>query len=167
MSLRLPVTSITIKARQVTRLLDLIVHTLYSVHKQLFIRQLNSSDYLKGSPATCVILAHQMSRLGRKFKLVGESSTINRQFGGKCLKSIPLPLYFLAAYKNEPESNDAKRAVDLLFDTTLISSGFTEDGGRSEEAGEDKADSGTNVSEGIDPQVIEPSEVRAEYVHGK
>jgi heat shock protein beta len=30
-----------------------------------------------------------------------------------------------AACKNAPDSSDAKRAVDLLYDTALISSGFT------------------------------------------
>lgn len=30
-----------------------------------------------------------------------------------------------AACKNAPDSTDAKRAVDLLYDTALISSGFS------------------------------------------
>jgi HSP90 family molecular chaperone len=34
-------------------------------------------------------------------------------------------LYMQAACKNAPDSDDAKRAVDLLYDTALISSGFT------------------------------------------
>lgn len=33
--------------------------------------------------------------------------------------------YVQAACKNAPDSTDAKRAVDLLYDTALISSGFT------------------------------------------
>jgi hypothetical protein len=33
--------------------------------------------------------------------------------------------YLQAACKNAPESTEAKRAVDLLFDTALISSGFS------------------------------------------
>ena len=34
-------------------------------------------------------------------------------------------LYMQAACKNAPDSDDAKRAIDLLYDTALISSGFT------------------------------------------
>lgn len=30
-----------------------------------------------------------------------------------------------AACKNEPDSTEAKRAVDLLYETALVSSGFT------------------------------------------
>lgn len=43
-----------------------------------------------------------------------------------CAPDIVLPFMLLqAACKNEPESTDAKRAVELLYDTALISSGFT------------------------------------------
>lgn len=34
-------------------------------------------------------------------------------------------LLLQAACKNAPDSTEAKRAVDLLYDTALISSGFT------------------------------------------
>lgn len=34
-------------------------------------------------------------------------------------------LLFQAACKNAPDSTDAKRAVDLLYDTALIASGFS------------------------------------------
>lgn len=33
--------------------------------------------------------------------------------------------YLQAACRKSPDSSDAKRAVELLFDTALISSGFT------------------------------------------
>ncbi|KAG6765794.1 hypothetical protein POTOM_029851 [Populus tomentosa] len=89
-----------------------------------------------------------------------------------------------AACKNAPDSSDAKRAVDLLYDTALISSGFTPDspaelggkiyemmamalGGRwgrsdGDEAEDNAEESDANASEASEPQVIEPSEVRTE-----
>ncbi|KAE8678402.1 Chaperone protein htpG family protein isoform 2 [Hibiscus syriacus] len=93
------------------------------------------------------------------------------------------------ACKNAPESSDAKRADDLLYDTSLISSGFSPDSpaelgskiyemmatalrgrwGRSEDEDEDEveasevsaAETDTSVGEeGSENKVIEPSEVR-------
>ena len=45
-----------------------------------------------------------------------------------CDLDLPLCLllfFFQAACKNDPESNDAKKAVDLMYETALISSGFS------------------------------------------
>ncbi|KAJ6431989.1 hypothetical protein OIU84_019289 [Salix udensis] len=91
-----------------------------------------------------------------------------------------------AACKNAPDSDDARRAVDLLYDTALISSGFTpdspadlggkiyemmamalggrwgrSDGDKAEAAEGNAAESDANASEVAEPQVqvIEPSEV--------
>ena len=86
-----------------------------------------------------------------------------------------------AACKNAPESTEATRVVDLLYDTAIISSGFTPDspaelgnkiyemmamavGGRWGRVEEEEESS--TVNEGDDKsgetEVVEPSEVRAE-----
>lgn len=39
--------------------------------------------------------------------------------------TLSLRVHLQAACKNAPDSSDAKRAVELLYDTALISSGFT------------------------------------------
>jgi heat shock protein beta len=91
-----------------------------------------------------------------------------------------------AACKNEPESTEAKRAVELLYETALISSGYTPDspaelggkiyemmtialGGRwgrsdteTEAATTGDASTETGSSEATVTEVIEPSEVRPE-----
>ncbi|WZZ14216.1 hypothetical protein YC2023_107305 [Brassica napus] len=87
-----------------------------------------------------------------------------------------------AACKNAPESSEATRVVDLLYDTAIISSGFTPDspaelgnkiyemmamavGGRwgrvEEEEGSSNVNEGEDTKDG-EAEVIEPSEVRAE-----
>ena len=92
-----------------------------------------------------------------------------------------------AACKNAPESSEAKRAVDLLYETALISSGFTPDspaelggkiyemmavalGGRWGRVEESEAGATDSSESNVDPtsestgetEVVEPSEVRAE-----
>ncbi|KAJ6322136.1 hypothetical protein OIU77_012087 [Salix suchowensis] len=105
---------------------------------------------------------------------------------GSRMPRLPLGVLAIdhAACKNAPDSSDAKRAVDLLYDTALISSGFTPDspaelggkiyemmamalGGRwgrsdGDEAEDNAEEPDANVSEASEPQVIEPSEVRTE-----
>ncbi|KAI7754352.1 hypothetical protein M8C21_006040 [Ambrosia artemisiifolia] len=93
-----------------------------------------------------------------------------------------------AACKNAPESSEAKRAVDLLYETALISSGFTPDspaelggkiyemmavalGGKWGRVEESEAAAATESSEtnvdqasesSAETEVVEPSEVRTE-----
>ncbi|KAE8690907.1 DNA-directed RNA polymerase 1B [Hibiscus syriacus] len=92
-----------------------------------------------------------------------------------------------AACKNAPESSDAKRTADLLYDTALISSGFSPDSpaefgnkiyemmamalggrwGRSEDdefeaSGASAVETNTGTDESLESQVIEPSEIRTE-----
>ncbi|KAJ1391103.1 HSP90, C-terminal domain [Sesbania bispinosa] len=85
----------------------------------------------------------------------------------------------IAACKNAPDSSDATRAVDLLYDTALISSGFSPNSpaelgnkiyemmalalggrwGRSEEEGDASVEADSNTGEATEPEVYEPSEV--------
>ncbi|GAB4829002.1 hypothetical protein Ancab_018659 [Ancistrocladus abbreviatus] len=92
--------------------------------------------------------------------------------------------FLLAACQKAPESNDAKKAVELLYDTTLVSSGFSPDSpaelgnkiyemmmmapegrwGRVEEGSDasedDPSEFGTSAGGVSEPQVVEPSEGR-------
>ncbi|XP_042415526.1 heat shock protein 90-5, chloroplastic-like [Zingiber officinale] len=90
-------------------------------------------------------------------------------------------------YKNDPSSAEAKRGVDLPYDTALISSGYTPDNlakvgnkiyemmvialggrwGRTDSLGAaEEADAEATSSEGsfetVEAKVVEPSEVRTE-----
>ncbi|KAE8023089.1 hypothetical protein FH972_008834 [Carpinus fangiana] len=150
------------------------------------------SKRLSSSP--CVLVSGKfgwsanMERL-MKAQALGDTSSLEFMRGRRILEvnpDHPIVKDLNAACKNAPESTDAKRAVDLLFDTALISSGFSPDSpaelgnkiyemmamalggrwGRSEEeeadASETASESGATVSEASETEVVEPSEVRAE-----
>ncbi|XP_057961395.1 heat shock protein 90-5, chloroplastic [Malania oleifera] len=151
------------------------------------------SKRLSSSP--CVLVAGKfgwsanMERI-MKAQALGESSSLEFMKGRRILEiNIDHPIIkdLNAACRYAPDSTDAKRAIDLLYDTALISSGFSPDSpaelgnkiyemmsmavggrwGRSEEEtdaredtlGESEPSSGEAV---VEPQVVEPSEVRAE-----
>nr|QBA88869.1 heat shock protein 90-5 [Haloxylon ammodendron] len=149
------------------------------------------SKRLASSP--CVLVSGKfgwsanMERL-MKAQTLGDTSSLEFMRGRRILEinpDHPIVKDLYAACNNEPESTEAKRAVDLLYETALVSSGFTPDspadlgnkiyemmtmalGGRwgrldegSEKLSEEdtSSDSGSNVS---DAQVVEPSEVIAE-----
>ncbi|KAK9008531.1 hypothetical protein V6N11_075420 [Hibiscus sabdariffa] len=153
------------------------------------------SKRLSSSP--CVLVSGKfgwsanMERL-MKAQALGDTASLEFMRGRRILEinpDHPIIKDLNAACKNAPESNDAKRAVDLLYDTTLISSGFSPDSpaelgskiyemmamalggrwGRSEDEDEVEAseisaaetDTSAGV-EGSENQVIEPSEVRTE-----
>ncbi|KAL6294921.1 hypothetical protein ACE6H2_003063 [Prunus campanulata] len=145
------------------------------------------SKRLSSSP--CVLVSGKfgwsanMERL-MKAQALGDTASLEFMRGRRILEvnpDHPIVKDLKAACKNAPDSTDAKRAVDLLYDTALISSGFTPDspaelgnkiyemmamalGGRwgrseDEEAEMEVADSGAGESSDA---VIEPSEVRTE-----
>ncbi|PQQ17068.1 heat shock protein 90-5 chloroplastic [Prunus yedoensis var. nudiflora] len=145
------------------------------------------SKRLSSSP--CVLVSGKfgwsanMERL-MKAQALGDTASLEFMRGRRILEvnpDHPIVKDLKAACKNAPDSTDAKRAVDLLYDTALISSGFTPDspaelgnkiyemmamalGGRwgrseDEEAETEVADSGAGESSDA---VIEPSEVRTE-----
>uniref|UniRef100_A0A7N0T611 Heat shock protein 90 n=1 Tax=Kalanchoe fedtschenkoi TaxID=63787 RepID=A0A7N0T611_KALFE len=151
------------------------------------------SKRLSSSP--CVLVSGKfgwsanMERL-MKAQALGDTSSLEFMRGRRILEinpDHPIVKDLNAACKNEPESAEAKRAVELLYDTALISSGFTPDSpaelgskiyemmamalggrwGRTEDrdetaAGEDDDDARPAEDESTEPQVIEPSEVRTE-----
>ncbi|KAJ6902899.1 heat shock family protein [Populus alba x Populus x berolinensis] len=148
------------------------------------------SKRLSSSP--CVLVSGKfgwsanMERL-MKAQALGDQSSLEFMRGRRILEinpDHPIIKDLNAACKNAPDSSDAKRAVDLLYDTALISSGFTPDSpaelggkiyemmamalggrwGRSDgfEAEDNAEESDANASEASEPQVIEPSEVRTE-----
>ncbi|XP_050372150.1 heat shock protein 90-5, chloroplastic [Argentina anserina] len=148
------------------------------------------SKRLSSSP--CVLVSGKfgwsanMERL-MKAQALGDTSSLEFMRGRRILEinpDHPIIKDLNAACKNSPDSTDAKRAVALLFDTALISSGFTPDspaelgnkiyemmamalGGRwgrleDEEAEAKLAESDASTGEASETQVIEPSEVRAE-----
>ncbi|EOY01559.1 Chaperone protein htpG family protein isoform 2 [Theobroma cacao] len=151
------------------------------------------SKRLSSSP--CVLVSGKfgwsanMERL-MKAQALGDTASLEFMRGRRILEinpDHPIVKDLNAACKNAPDSNDAKRAVDLLYDTALISSGFTPDspaelgnkiyemmamalGGRWGRSEEDEAEASEvsaaetdmNSSEDSETQVIEPSEVRAE-----
>ncbi|CAM8881397.1 unnamed protein product [Rhodiola kirilowii] len=149
------------------------------------------SKRLSSSP--CVLVSGKfgwsanMERL-MKAQALGDTSSLEFMRGRRILEinpDHPIVKDLNAACKNEPESTEAKRAVDLLYDTALISSGFTPDspaelggkiyemmamalGGRwgrteDEEASEAvEAETSPTADEATESQVIEPSEVRTE-----
>ncbi|XP_004297188.1 PREDICTED: heat shock protein 83 [Fragaria vesca subsp. vesca] len=153
------------------------------------------SNRLSSSP--CVLVSGKfgwsanMERL-MKAQALGDTSSLEFMRGRRILEinpDHPIIKDLNAACKNSPESTEAKRAVALLFDTALISSGFTPDspaelgnkiyemmamalGGRwgrledekseAKAADDDAANSDASTVEASETQVIEPSEVRAE-----
>ncbi|KVH97535.1 Heat shock protein Hsp90, partial [Cynara cardunculus var. scolymus] len=152
------------------------------------------SNRLSSSP--CVLVSGKfgwsanMERLMRA-QTLGDTSTLEFMRGRRIMEvnpDHPIIKDLSAACKNEPENNEARRAVELLYETALISSGFTPDspaelggkiyemmavalGGRWGRVEEDEAaaaaDSTTestsdSTSEGTETEVVEPSEVRAE-----
>ena len=149
------------------------------------------SNRLSSSP--CVLVSGKfgwsanMERL-MKAQALGDTASLEFMRGRRILEinaDHPIIKDLSAACKNAPDSSEAKRAVDLLYDTALISSGFSPDSpaelgnkiyemmalalggrwGRSEEeegdAPVEAADSSTS-EESSEPEVYEPSEVIAE-----
>ncbi|GLT34558.1 hypothetical protein SLA2020_090670 [Shorea laevis] len=149
------------------------------------------SKRLSSSP--CVLVSGKfgwsanMERL-MKAQALGDTSSLEFMRGRRILEinpDHPIVKDLNAACKNAPDSTDAKRAVDLLYDTALISSGFTPDspaelgnkiyemmamalGGRWGRADGDEVETSednaaqTDPSSAAETEVIEPSEVRAE-----
>ncbi|CAL1395257.1 unnamed protein product [Linum trigynum] len=146
------------------------------------------SNRLSSSP--CVLVSGKfgwsanMERL-MKAQALGDTSSLEFMRGRRILEinpDHPIVKDLNAACRKAPDNNDAKRAVDLLYETALISSGFTPDspadlgnkiyemmavalGGRwgrvefeAETTGEETE---ASTSEGSS-EVVEPSEVRAE-----
>uniref|UniRef100_A0A803QQQ3 Histidine kinase/HSP90-like ATPase domain-containing protein n=1 Tax=Cannabis sativa TaxID=3483 RepID=A0A803QQQ3_CANSA len=152
------------------------------------------SNRLSSSP--CVLVSGKfgwsanMERL-MKAQALGDTSSLEFMRGRRILEinaDHPIVKDLNAACKNAPDSADAKRAVDLLYDTALISSGFTPDspaelgnkiyemmamalGGRwgrledeekADGAGEETTESNASASQAMETEVVEPSEVRTE-----
>ncbi|KAF5762095.1 putative Heat shock protein Hsp90 family [Helianthus annuus] len=153
------------------------------------------SNRLSSSP--CVLVSGKfgwsanMERL-MKAQTLGDTSTLEFMRGRRIMEvnpDHPIVKDLNAACKNAPESSEAKRAVDLLYETALISSGFTPDSpaelggkiyemmavalggkwGRVEES--EAAAAATDSSESnvdstyesaAETEVVEPSEVRTE-----
>ncbi|KAH6797866.1 Chaperone protein htpG family protein [Perilla frutescens var. hirtella] len=146
------------------------------------------SKRLASSP--CVLVSGKfgwsanMERL-MKAQTLGDTASLEFMRGRRILEinpDHPIVKDLNAACKNAPDSTDAKRAVELLYDTALISSGFTPDSpaelgnkiyemmamalggrwGRSEDDGGDVESDATSEADVVEPQVVEPSEVRTE-----
>ncbi|XP_057482492.1 heat shock protein 90-5, chloroplastic-like isoform X1 [Actinidia eriantha] len=148
------------------------------------------SKRLSSSP--CVLVSGKfgwsanMERL-MKAQTLGDTTSLEFMRGRRILEinpDHPIIKDLNAACKNAPKSNDAKRAVDLLYDTALISSGFSPDspaelgnkiyemmamalGGRWGRSDGEEAEDGASESEGSpdrasETEVIDPSEIRAE-----
>ncbi|KAL8157400.1 hypothetical protein AgCh_002193 [Apium graveolens] len=152
------------------------------------------SNRLSSSP--CVLVSGKfgwsanMERL-MKAQTLGDTSSLEFMRGRRILEvnpDHPIIKDLNAACKNSPDSTEAIRAVDLLYDTALISSGFSPDspaelgnkiyemmaialGGRwgrledgeSEAASEDNSTGSDDSSvDTAETEVVEPSEVRAE-----
>ncbi|KAL6573588.1 hypothetical protein OROHE_002047 [Orobanche hederae] len=151
------------------------------------------SKRLSSSP--CVLVSGKfgwsanMERLMRA-QTLGDTSSLEFMKGRRILEinpDHPIVKDLNAACKNAPESTDAKRAVELLYDTALISSGFTPDspselgnkiyemmamalGGRwgrleddeSSEGTENATETDASSADATETQVVEPSEVRTE-----
>ncbi|KAL3033066.1 hypothetical protein AAZX31_02G117400 [Glycine max] len=149
------------------------------------------SNRLSSSP--CVLVSGKfgwsanMERL-MKAQALGDTASLEFMRGRRILEinaDHPIIKDLSAACKNAPDSSEAKRAVDLLYDTALISSGFSPDSpaelgnkiyemmalalggrwGRSEEEEGDASVEATDSStseESSEPEVYEPSEVIAE-----
>ncbi|KAL5727374.1 hypothetical protein ACHQM5_000582 [Ranunculus cassubicifolius] len=138
------------------------------------------------STSPCVLVSGKfgwsanMERL-MKAQTLGDTSNLEFMRGRRILEvnpDHPIIRDLNAACKNAPESAEATRAVDLLYDTALISSGFTPDspadlgnkiyemmaialGGR---WGRAESEEGAVAEESAvsEAEVVEPSEVRPE-----
>ncbi|KAK9755143.1 hypothetical protein RND81_01G005300 [Saponaria officinalis] len=149
------------------------------------------SKRLASSP--CVLVSGKfgwsanMERL-MKAQTLGDTSSLEFMRGRRILEinpDHPIVKDLQAACKNAPDSSDAVRAVELLYETALISSGFTPDSpadlgnkiyemmtmalggrwGRAEEEAVSSEDNSTNSDasvEASDVEVVEASEVRTE-----
>ncbi|GAB4840179.1 hypothetical protein Ancab_020944 [Ancistrocladus abbreviatus] len=150
------------------------------------------SKRLSSSP--CVLVSGKfgwsanMERL-MKAQTLGDTSSLEFMRGRRILEinpDHPIIKDLNAACKNAPESNDAKKAVELLYDTALVSSGFSPDSpaelgnkiyemmtmalggrwGRVEEGSNAPEDDTSHFDESAgevsEAEVVEPSEVRAE-----
>ncbi|CAN0896240.1 Heat shock protein 90-5, chloroplastic [Linum grandiflorum] len=152
------------------------------------------SKRLSSSP--CVLVSGKfgwsanMERL-MKAQALGDTSSLEFMRGRRILEvnpDHPIVKDLNAASKKAPDSKDAKRAVELLYETALISSGFTPDSpadlgskiyemmamalggrwGRSEDeaaattGGDEDDDDESDSSTSEASEVVEPSEVRTE-----
>ncbi|CAH9110667.1 unnamed protein product [Cuscuta epithymum] len=154
------------------------------------------SKRLSSSP--CVLVSGKfgwsanMERL-MKAQTLGDTTSLEFMRGRRILEintDHPIVKDLSAACKNAPDSDEAKRAVDLLYETALISSGFTPDSpselgnkiyemmamalggrwGRSDEEDTKEAPVDEESSEGSkssspddsEAPLVEPSEVRVE-----
>ncbi|RCV12097.1 hypothetical protein SETIT_2G241600v2 [Setaria italica] len=150
------------------------------------------SKRLSSSP--CVLVSGKfgwsanMERL-MKAQTLGDTSSLEFMRGRRIFEinpDHPIIRDLSAACKNEPESTEAKRAVELLYEAALISSGYTPESpaelggkiyemmtmalggrwGRSDtedaEATSSEASVEVDSSEGAVTEVVEPSEVRTE-----
>ncbi|XP_047310073.1 heat shock protein 90-5, chloroplastic [Impatiens glandulifera] len=151
------------------------------------------SKRLSSSP--CVLVSGKfgwsanMERL-MKAQTLGDTSSLEFMRGRRILEinsDHPIVKDLFAACKNEPDSSDARRAVELLYETALISSGFTPDspaelgnkiyemmamalGGRWGRLDSDNEEASSTEESGAaeskleteETEVVEPSEVRAE-----
>lgn len=150
------------------------------------------SKRLSSSP--CVLVSGKfgwsanMERL-MKAQTLGDTSSLEFMRGRRIFEinpDHPIIKDLSAACKNEPDSTEAKRAVELLYEAALISSGYTPESpaelggkiyemmaialggrwGRSDmeetETSMSEASAESDSSEGTVTEVIEPSEVRPE-----
>ncbi|XP_073282504.1 heat shock protein 90-5, chloroplastic isoform X1 [Primulina huaijiensis] len=151
------------------------------------------SKRLSSSP--CVLVSGKfgwsanMERLMRA-QTLGDTSSLEFMRGRRILEinpDHPIIKDLNAACKNAPDSTDAKRAIELLYDTALISSGFTPDSpaelgnkiyemmamalggrwGRREDGNvegveDDILGADVGSSGAVEREVVEPSEVRTE-----
>lgn len=143
------------------------------------------SKRLSSSP--CVLVSGKfgwsanMERL-MKAQTLGDTSSLEFMRGRRIFEinpDHPIIKDLNAACKNEPESSEAKRAVDLLYETALVSSGYTPDspselgnkiyemmeialGGRWGRAEEDGSEAEAGEEGVAEAEVVEPSEVRTE-----
>ncbi|KAF8781078.1 hypothetical protein HU200_001051 [Digitaria exilis] len=145
------------------------------------------SKRLSSSP--CVLVSGKfgwsanMERL-MKAQTLGETSSLEFMRGRRIFEinpDHPIIKDLSAACKNEPESTEAKRAVELLYEAALVSSGYTPEspaelggkiyemmtmalGGRWGRLDMEEAEASVEAdsSEGVATEVIEPSAVRTE-----
>ncbi|KAL9262681.1 Heat shock protein 90-5, chloroplastic-like protein [Drosera capensis] len=147
------------------------------------------SNRLSSSP--CVLVSGKfgwsanMERL-MKAQTLGDQSTLEFMRGRRILEinpDHPIVKDLNAACKNDPDSDEAKKAVDLLYETALVSSGFSPESpaelgnkiyemmtialggrwGRIDDApGENFSETDASSVDEPDVQVVEPSEVRPE-----
>ncbi|KAL9253112.1 Heat shock protein 90-5, chloroplastic-like protein [Drosera capensis] len=147
------------------------------------------SNRLSSSP--CVLVSGKfgwsanMERL-MKAQTLGDQSTLEFMRGRRILEinpDHPIVKDLNAACKNDPDSDEAKKAIDLLYETALVSSGFSPEspaelgnkiyemmtialGGRwgriDDASGENSSETDASSVDEPDVQVVEPSEVRPE-----